>query len=186
METWIFLLLGFVIMLISVLSIFLLLTYTIPSHLVSCGRCGNSATWELYDNGTLKIHGHGPMYDFDQYVGAPWLNQKVKVKRAVLSNEISKIGDYAFSIPRNYNPYLKETNIPSACIVIGHHAFDGCIRLKELGLPTDLKLIGDKAIRGCVSLKIYHGIAPEEDFQKIFYNSDDYDTFSGPIIAYRR
>ena len=169
------------ILLASLTTVLLLLTIialastAFPSHLVSRGHCGNSISWELYENGTLKIYGHGPMYDFTQYVCAPWNHLEIKVKKAILSEGITQIGKYAFSNPNRYNPYLKSINIPRGCMIIGDHAFEGCSQLKELALPTSVILIGHQALRDCPQLKVYYGVT-EEDLYKIFSDKTDYES----------
>ena len=76
-----------------------------------CGAEGNNLTWELSGSDTeltLTIKGSGKMASYSEESKAPWAASAENIKNIVLSEEMTSIGDYAFSECSN----LEEISIP--------------------------------------------------------------------------
>ena len=157
---------------ISGLLAFVLVLSLVPAALatdvVASGSCGDNITWELDSDGTLRIDGYGPMYDYEWYNGGPWLSQSIKAKRAILSDGITSIGNYAFCVPYTWNIKLEEINIPSSCTRIGVHAFDYCAGLVEIFIPIRVTVIEAGAFCLCEGLKDVYYEGTKEQWQDIF------------------
>ena len=59
----------------------------------NCGKDGSNVTWTLDSNGLLTISGEGEMADYYSL----WYDQKESIKRVVIENGVTSIGDQAFS-----------------------------------------------------------------------------------------
>ncbi len=145
----------------------------LAADVVASGSCGDNITWELDSDGTLRIDGYGPMYDFEWYEGGPWNNQSVKVKKAILSNEITSIGSYAFNIPFRGNIKLEEVNIPTSCTRIGEDAFTGCSSLLKIVIPVRVAVIESGAFCLCESLKDVYYEGTKEQWANISISSSN-------------
>ena len=116
--------------------------------IVSSGTCGaegdgSNLTWMLDNEGTLTISGTGDMARFGNQL---WRDQKVK--KAVIANGVTSIGEYAFSDCT----YLESVTIPNSVTSIGNWAFNGCSSLTNVTIPDGVTRIADDAFRGCTSL----------------------------------
>ncbi|MDE6851767.1 MAG: leucine-rich repeat domain-containing protein, partial [Lachnospiraceae bacterium] len=58
------------------------------------GSCGTSLKWELLGNHQLRIYGSGAMTDFSAG-SAPWHKEREKIQEVILSDGVTRIGDYA-------------------------------------------------------------------------------------------
>jgi hypothetical protein len=82
------------------------------------GVCGDNLTWEL-TNAQLTISGTGPMYDYG--LGeSPWFDFDT-IKKVVIGEGVTSIGDYAFARTDRYSEY----ELPSTITRIGSGAFLG-------------------------------------------------------------
>ena len=61
-------------------------------------KCGENATWSLDEYGVLTISGTGDMYDFASriYYEAPWNEFRSSIKKVVIEEGITNIGQNAF------------------------------------------------------------------------------------------
>ena len=84
-------------------------------------------------------------YSNPLYYADTFLNNDSKVHNALLSEGITKIGDYAFA---NYAE-LYNVKIPAGVTEIGKFAFHGCTGLSDITLPGTLTTIGEDAFYGC-------------------------------------
>ena len=116
--------------------------------IVGSGTCGaegdgSNLTWMLDNEGTLTISGTGDMARLGNQL---WRDQKVK--KAVIANGVTSIGEYAFSDCT----YLESVTIPNSVTSIGNWAFNGCSSLTNVTIPDGVTRIADDAFRGCTSL----------------------------------
>ena len=110
-----------------------------------------------------------PDYYYPNY--APWYSQRDKIKKVVIKDEVTSIGEYAFyrcsgltsiTIPnsvksiRNNVFYrcsgLTSITIPNSVTSIGDAAFKDCSGLTSLTIPNSVTSIGESAFHGCSGL----------------------------------
>ena len=132
------------------------------------GICGDHLTWTLDGNGTLTISGTGAMYDSVQ-----WNGQKENIKKVVINNGVTTIGDLAFfqcvnlgsvEIPSSVTTIRSKafencTNLTSvtfadgsALTSIGNFAFELCVNLQSIQIPSRVTSIGASAFLSCTNL----------------------------------
>lgn len=109
--------------------------------------------WE-FNNGNLHIGGTGAMPDFtdrDPYE-APWIERKNEITSVTIDDDVTNIGDHAFSGCQN----LTQVNIGrrSKLTYIGERAFQSC-GFSSITLPDDLPLttIREAAFFNCQKLE---------------------------------
>ncbi len=112
-------------------------------------KCGENATWELDDNGTLTISGTGDMYDFGSGHIGPWKAYRNDIKKVVIEDGITSIGSGAFYGCEN----IASVTIPSGVTKIGEDAFNGDKKLTEINIPASVTTIDKYAFYNCTALK---------------------------------
>ena len=112
---------------------------------VDSGTCGENLTWTLDDEGTLTISGTGEMDDYKW--DSPW-SSKNKIKKAVIENGVTSIGDFAFYGCNS----LSSIDIPESVTSIGDYVFSFCFDLKSIDLPESVMTIGNIAFYYCTAL----------------------------------
>ena len=123
----------------------------------------DNLTWTLYADGTLTISGTGAMKDYDIENNKSPVYMNSKVKKVVIEDGVTSIGNYAFSGCLG----LKSITIPDGITSIGDHAFDSCINLRSITLPDSITSIGMRAFYNCwnvPSIIIPDGVTNIEDF----------------------
>lgn len=72
--------------------------FAIESHAAadSANTCGENATW-TYEDGILTVEGTGAMTDYTKSSDTPWYQYKSEIKEVIIGDEITSVGDYAFS-----------------------------------------------------------------------------------------
>lgn len=109
---------------------------------------------------TLTLTGSGATYDYDaswddmddSYVGNQWLDEEtiVKIKKIVLGDGITQIGNFAFAGCTN----LQEIVFPQKNLKkIKENVFYGCSSLKEFIVPEGVESLGDSSLYGCSSIE---------------------------------
>lgn len=109
------------------------------------GRCGANLTWK-FEDGVLTISGSGAMEDYNYY--APWYGNRDNIKRAVVEEGVTTIGQAAFWDCYN----LTNIELPSGVTTIGYYAFSGCRSLTSIELPLGVTTIGHYTFDNCCSL----------------------------------
>ena len=148
---------------------------------IDSGTCGEQATWELYQDGTLYIKGSGAMSDYSvssdandtSFCSAPWYaSHGSGIQTVILEDGITQIGKNAFadcfamhsvSIPDSVTTIgegaftfcgsLESVTIPDGVTKIGSAAFESCGSLKSVTIPSSVTTIGEWAFFGCDSLE---------------------------------
>ena len=116
------------------------------------GTCGENLTWTL-DNGTLTISGAGAMENYTWTKKATWSSQRNLIKKVVIEDGVTSIGEFAFS----YCVNLKGIKIPNNVTKIGYLAFSGCICLEEIKIPSNITRFDEGIFEDCIKLKkIYY------------------------------
>ena len=103
-------------------------------------------TWNLSDDGTLTISGT----DMSLYASgrAPWYYQRDKIKKVIIENGVTSIGDNAFYACS----YITSITIPNSVTSIGSSAFSYCYDLPSVTIPNFVTTIGALAFRQCYGL----------------------------------
>lgn len=144
------------------------------------GECGDNLTWS-FDNGVLRISGTGTMLNFENRYSTPWFPLSATVDIISIGNEVSSIGDYAFSSFNN----VTSIAIPSSITSIGIYAFGGCANLTSVGFVEGSKLrtIGEGAFMNC---GIEEMVIPSQVSligKWAFYNCSNMSVLSIPGVA---
>ena len=96
---------------------------------------------------TLSIEGAGDMKDFSKQ---PWKNYNAQIKKVVIENGITKIGNSAFS---DFSS-LTFVNIPGSVATIRWNVFSYCNSLKNINIPEGVKSIETNAFYNCSNLTV--------------------------------
>ena len=125
-------------------------TLAIPASAATVVASGRSmyVNWKLESDGKMTLSGNGYTADFTQTDRPPWESYKSQIKSLVISNGVSKIGNYAFF---NYTALTGSLTFPSSMREIGSSVFDGCTGFNgTLTLNSGLTTIGPGAFRNCL------------------------------------
>lgn len=116
-------------------------TQTSSNYVINSGYCGDYATWTLHNNGDFVINGNGKMYDFSGANLAPWYNNKSSIKRVIINEGITSVGEFSF-----YNcNQINEVILPEGLLNIEYAAFHSCNNLTKINFPSTLTSIGNSA-----------------------------------------
>ena len=127
------------------LLLFAVLLPQMDAEAAASGTCGDNLTWTLDDAGTLTISGMGDMVDGTR---TPFYSYLSQIKKAVILNGVTNIGNYAFRNCTN----LTSVTIPDGVTSISDSAFSGCRSLTSVTIPDSVESIGISAFEGCSSL----------------------------------
>lgn len=116
------------------------------------GKNGEIWTWRKSDE-CLTISGNGEMGNYTRY-SVPWTDFKSLIKKVIIEDGITKIGDYSFY----QTPNLVHVDISDDVKSIGKYAFCNCANLVECELPSQLESLGDLAFAS--SRKLQHVALP--------------------------
>ena len=123
---------------------------------IASGTCGDNLTWTLNSEGTLTVSGTGPMDDYPYpffssgiiYPKYPWRDVAASIKRVVIQEGVTSIGEAAFVIC----PNLTDVTISDSVVDIGDSAFERCAALTHVTFGKSLVNIGASAFHLCESL----------------------------------
>ena len=105
------------------------------------GKCGDNLYWKYDDEARqLTISGFGEMYNYTTST-QPWVIFKRRFETLSLSDEITKIGEYAF---------------------------DGCVRIREITLGSKMEELADYSFTKCSSLQDIYCYAQRPPFEDRF------------------
>lgn len=119
--------------------------------LASAGKCGLTAYYALYSDGSMKITGTGAI-NKDAFM------ERHEITDVLIADGITEIAERAFAraeyaseTSRTYG--VKKINIPNSVKTIGPYAFMHT-RLTEINVPTSVETVGDYAFSDCSKLQI--------------------------------
>ena len=96
-------------------------------EVVATGTCGENVKWVLNKAGTLFIFGIGEMNNcYIDY--APWYELRSQILNVVISNGITRIGEWAFCDCAS----LTSITVPKSVTSIGNGAFVFCTSLSDI------------------------------------------------------
>ncbi|MBQ6863239.1 MAG: leucine-rich repeat domain-containing protein, partial [Clostridia bacterium] len=141
------------------------------ADVVKSGTCGTNVTYTLDSDDVLTIAGTGAMRNYSSFSSVPWYSNRTFVKKIVIENGVTSIGNYAFcwctSLPSVTIPdsvtsigdyafrectSLTSVIIPDSVTSIGKYAFYNCTKLTSVTIPDNVTSIGDWAFSNCTSL----------------------------------
>ena len=150
--------------------VFILPTEAQAATIVDSGTCGNNMGWNVDDEGTLTIFGHGTMYNWTTGY-SPWPNT---ISAVVFEGGIQTIGSGAF-----YNcDSLQSITIPESVSAISSYAFQNCDNLESVTIGENVASIGQQAFSGCTKLSDVY-ISDVASWCGISFHS--YDRTSNPL-----
>ena len=165
------------------------------TEIIASGTCGESLTWVLTEEYELVIEGTGAMYDYAAN-NVPWSDYRKSIQAVSLSEEMTSIGDYAFSnctklaaiaIPESvtsigYRAFYRCSKLATVTITeesqltsIGYAAFESCSNLTDITIPCGVTSIGEYAFFSCrklTSITCYATTPPTIDGISTFYSVD--------------
>lgn len=135
---------------------------------------GNNLSYTLDSDGTLTVTGTGAMFNFRRAsLGTltkvrPWANDKDKIKKVVIGEGVTNIGEFAFAECSELTEVQLPSTLKTICgsgaagVVIGsdsttnsgsYGAFRDCPKLTKINFLEGLETIETVAFRGCTALK---------------------------------
>ena len=135
-------------------------TQPIPDYLshLPHGTCGPNATWLLVSD-TLIVDGTGEMTNYRSPESVPWYSSRGLIKKIVIKDGITNVGDYAFS----YCTAVTSVSFGNGIRRVGDHGFYQCSSLQGILLPSDLRIISNYAFANCITMTtVVQVAAPKE------------------------
>ncbi|MBQ6018379.1 MAG: leucine-rich repeat protein [Clostridiales bacterium] len=117
---------------------------TVSADTVAEGECGTNATWTLDSDGTLTISGTGDMDNFG-YQSAPWFSTSTVIKKIVVGDGITYIGQNSFSSLES----VTSVTIGSGVKSIGDYAFKYNTSLTSVYIPAGVETMGYGVFGDC-------------------------------------
>ncbi len=99
----------------------------------------------------LIITGDGKMIQGDNSDGDrpyAWTASKDSIKKVIIKDGVTDIGNNAFSNMKN----LTSVEIPTSVTAIGYTVFSGCTNLKTIEIPESVVTIGSYAFQSCTNI----------------------------------
>ncbi len=104
--------------------------------IIASGSCGEKLTWTLDSEGTLSVSGEGEMTNYASASSVGWYAYRDSVKKAILADSVTSIGDYAFYSCTS----LTSVTIPNSVDNIGKYAFYACESLSDVYYVSSAKM----------------------------------------------
>lgn len=123
-------------------------------------------TWDISEDGVLTISAYGELKQ------NPWVDDAEKVKKIIISEGVTVLGDHAFCACEN----LEEVILPEGLEKIGDHVFPRSPYFKEIYFPASVTQIDSTAFFSCNALERIV-VSPDNpyyttDDRGVLYNKD--------------
>ncbi|HAM16304.1 MAG TPA: hypothetical protein DCP91_10730 [Eggerthellaceae bacterium] len=118
-----------------------------PSDALGGGKCGTDLKWYVSPAGALVIHGAGAMNNYSNG-NAPWMGLRESIKNIKINDGVTTIGNYAFSAGSwgtNHLTGVKRIVIPNSVTAIGDGAFLAMPNLSSVSIGSGVQTIGGQA-----------------------------------------
>jgi hypothetical protein len=114
-------------------------------------HCGENLTWSLSEDGELTISGTGEMDDYrsDILTSVPWEDQRERITRITIGDQVTSIGKYAFM----GCTALRNIKVPGNVREINRGAFYQCTSLLTANMAEGVETISASAFRDCTALR---------------------------------
>ncbi len=134
------------------------------------GKLNDTVSWEFYENGELRIVGEGAMPNFTSHAQQPWGNFRHKVKKVVIGEDITTVGNYAFCYAQNLTEVVFADG--SELQSIGVLSFFNVPKVEEIILPETVTYVSSYAFGDCFKLaNVYVPQGMESMYNTAFTNS---------------
>lgn len=135
--------------------------------------CGENVSWEITEDGILKLSGTGEMYDYEisELDYAPWYESRDSIlsveigdgitkigngafyncshcKEVTISDSVTQLGEYAFA-----NTAISSVDLSENITEVGENVFSNCLKLTSVSLPDSLTYISDSMFNCCNYLR---------------------------------
>ncbi len=140
---------------ILIVSLLLTMATDAFAYIAKPSKLTPTITWEITDDGVLRIYGTGEMPDFEYGEHNFWLDKKYfpnKIKRIEIGEGIIKIGKYAFHSQSIFSSdKLKDVviSLPSTLTSLGSNALDG-VKLESSRLPDKILVLSEGSLGGAL------------------------------------
>ena len=127
----------------------------IDSDAKETGRCGDKATYRLYDEGVLVVSGSGAIWDYFFYASFEGTKRDT-IKCITIEDGITSIGYHEFVNCDN----LGSITIPNSLTSIAEYAFFSCNNLASVTIPDTVTSIAENAFNDCsddLTITCYRG-----------------------------
>lgn len=152
--------------LVGLLAVIAFITFIMGSINAKEQKLTSSISWEVSEDGTLRIQGTGTMPDFEFDKPKYWRKKEYegKINKIVIGEGITAIGNYSFDncslFKGNSFVTVHSVEFPSTLTEIGLGAFTGN-HIHELVLPAGLRIIRVGAFKRSWLLKNVTVSSPE-------------------------
>ncbi len=90
-----------------------------------------------------------PNYEYTNETNTiPWFDQRINIKKIIIKNGVTNIGDHAFFHCFN----LTSVTIPESVTAIGNRSFSTCSALTSITIPNSVTSIGQQSFWACSGL----------------------------------
>ena len=159
----------FLSLLLALVTVLSLTAPALAANTAASGTCGAQLTWSLSSAGVLTVSGSGAMENYEIF-DAPWYDYSQDIKKIVVKNGVTGIGDYAFylccdagsvTLPDSVTYIgdsafsscgMADISLPAKLSYLGPFAFAWCPDLKSIRVPDEVTALGDRAFAACESL----------------------------------
>ena len=155
---------------------------------LASGKCGvnenSDVEFYCFQDGSMAVFGNGPMNDFERVGGistAPWYGSNLQtvfastvMRKIAVEYGITRIGDYSFFLPSDYERYVVLYNIDIANSVtsIGEYAFGNQKFIQQVVIPPSVTHIGKNAFKNS-GLKFDKGIIYYGDPDTLIWDCEE-------------
>lgn len=121
------------------------------------GSCGTNLNWYLINNEKLIISGNGAMTDYSSSSYAPWYGYASSIKKVIVEDGVTSIGDYAFYGCSNATEFVVPISIDYSS---SYRAFYSCGDIQRVTLTKGNGTAKDYGERQNSSALISNGGTP--------------------------